>query len=232
VWLYRRPTDMRKSYNGLSALAKHVLNEDPLSGALFVFINRRRTQLKCLYFDCDGYCIWAKRLERGLFQGSWSDDVKCSLDAKTLQYLIDGIDLKRVRQLTRFGRGTGTSSPHESGYITLERQSALRVFLSDPDVAVDTSHLEHALRPIPMGCKSWLFCTSEVGAKHVGYIQSLLTTCRLHDVDPYVYLTDVLQRVAIHPDSAVKELTPRRWKTCFADNPLLSELQLLTQSQA
>jgi transposase len=42
VWLYRRPTDMRKSYNGLSALAKHVLNEDPLCGAVFVFINRRR----------------------------------------------------------------------------------------------------------------------------------------------------------------------------------------------
>ena len=117
VWLYRRPTDMRKSYNGLSALAKHVLNEDPLSGALFVFINRRRTQLKCLYFDCDGYCIWAKRLERGLFQVSWSDDWKCSLDAKTLQHLIDGIDLKSVRQLTRFRRGNVTISPHESGHI-------------------------------------------------------------------------------------------------------------------
>ena len=101
VWLYRRPTDMRKSYHGLSALAKHVLNEDPLSGALFVFINRRRTQLKCLYFDCDGYFIWAKRLERGLFQVSWSDDAKCSLHARALQYLIDGIDLKNVPQLTR-----------------------------------------------------------------------------------------------------------------------------------
>lgn len=106
---------MRKSYNGLSALAKHVMNEDPLSGALFVFINRRRTQLKCLYFDSDGYCIWAKRLERGLFQVSWNGDEKCSLDAKTLQLIIDGIDLKSVRQLTRFRRGNDRISAHESG---------------------------------------------------------------------------------------------------------------------
>ena len=50
IWLYRCPTDMRKSFDGLSALAKQVLVEDPLSGAVFVFINRRRTQMKCLYF--------------------------------------------------------------------------------------------------------------------------------------------------------------------------------------
>ena len=58
IWLYRRPTDMRKSFDGLSALAKQVLAEDPLSGAVFVFINRRRTQMKCLYFEGDGYCVW------------------------------------------------------------------------------------------------------------------------------------------------------------------------------
>jgi transposase len=81
-------------------------------------------------------------------------------------------------------------------HYALERQSALSVFLSEPDVAIDTNHLERGLRPIPMGRKSWLFCTSEIGAKHVGVIQSLLTTCRLHDVDPNVYLTDVLQRIA------------------------------------
>ena len=54
VWLYRRPTDMRKSYNGLSTMVKRVMRDDPLSGALYVFINRRRTQMKCLYFEDDG----------------------------------------------------------------------------------------------------------------------------------------------------------------------------------
>ena len=57
VWLYRRPTDMRKSYNGLSTMVKRVMRDDPLSGALYVFINRRRTQMKCLYFEDDGYCV-------------------------------------------------------------------------------------------------------------------------------------------------------------------------------
>ena len=67
---------------------------------------------------------------------------------------------------------------------------------------------------------------TEVGAERVGIIQSLLTTCRLHDVHPYTYLVDVLQRVGQHPASQVDELTPRRWKSLFADNPLRSDLEL------
>ena len=78
---------------------------------------------------------------------------------------------------------------------------------------------------IPMGRKNWLFCWSEVGAKHVGIIQSLPTTCRLHNVDPYTYLVDVLQRVALHPARDVIELTLRVWKEGFADNPLRSDLE-------
>ena len=67
IWLYGPPTDMRKSFDGLSALVRSKLAEDPLSGQLFVFINRRRTQLKVLYFDRGGYSVWAKRLEQGRF---------------------------------------------------------------------------------------------------------------------------------------------------------------------
>jgi len=67
VWLYTRPTDMRKSFDGLSALVKDKLQENPASGHLFVFINRKRTHLKVLYFDRHGYCVWAKRLEQGQF---------------------------------------------------------------------------------------------------------------------------------------------------------------------
>lgn len=71
-----------------------------------------------------------------------------------------------------------------------------------------------------MGRKNWLFCWTEIGAEYVGVIQSLLVTCKLHDVDPYVYLTDVLQRIAQHPNKKIIELTPRVWKEKFADNPL------------
>ena len=105
-----------------------------------------------------------------------------------------------------------------------ERKDGLEVFLTDPDVPIDTNHLERALRVVPMGRKNWLFCWTELGARHVGIIQSLIVTCRLHKIDPYTYLVDVLQRVGEHPASKVAELTPRRWKSLFADNPLRSDI--------
>ncbi len=109
------------------------------------------------------------------------------------------------------------------GYVQ-SKEMALRVFLEDPDVPLDTNHLERALRPIPMGRKNWLFCWTEIGAEHVGVIQSLIVTCRLHDINVNDYLTDVLLRISQHPASLVHELTPRNWKTKFADNPLRSDL--------
>ena len=59
-------------------------------------------------------------------------------------------------------------------------------------------------------------------------MQSLVTTCRLHGINPYTYLVDVLQRIAIHPDSEIEDLTPRRWKELFADDPLPSDLDLVS----
>ena len=105
-----------------------------------------------------------------------------------------------------------------------DREHELRVFLADPSVPLDTNHVERGLRRIPLGKKNWLFCWSELGAEHVGLIQSLISTCRLHDINPYTYLVDVLQRVSIHPASRVQELTPRLWKEHFADNPLRSDI--------
>jgi transposase len=105
-----------------------------------------------------------------------------------------------------------------------ERRSALEVFLGDADVPMDTNHLERALRPIPMGRRNWLFCWTEVGAKHAGIVQSLIATCRLHSIDPYTYLVDVLQRVGEHPAARVEELTPRLWKQHFAGSPMRSDL--------
>lgn len=106
VWLCRQATDMRKSYDGLSAMVKQVMHDDPLSGALFVFVNRRRTQLKCLYFEGDGYCIWSKRLERGQFRVRWDDDAKASIDLSTLKLLVDGVDLDSVRRFKRYSHVT------------------------------------------------------------------------------------------------------------------------------
>jgi transposase len=113
-----------------------------------------------------------------------------------------------------------------------KRRAGLEVFLSDADVAMDTNHLERALRAVPMGRKVWNFCWTELGAEHVGIVQSLIVTCRLHGIDPYTYLVDVLQRVGEHPASRVAELTPRLWKQHFADNPVRSDLHLFTSKAA
>lgn len=107
------------------------------------------------------------------------------------------------------------------------RYASLQVFLSDPEVPIDTNHLERGLRPIPMGKKNWLFCWTEIGAERVGIIQSLLVTCKLQGIDPYTYLVDVLQRISIHPASRAIELTPREWKTRFAENPIRSDLAMI-----
>ena len=106
----------------------------------------------------------------------------------------------------------------------LDREAGLSVYLSDADVAIDTNHLERVLRPIPAGRRNWLFAWTEVGAERVGVVQGLLATCTLQGVDPYTYLVDVLQRVGRHPASRAVELTPRVWRTLFADDPLRSDL--------
>ena len=85
-------------------------------------------------------------------------------------------------------------------------------------------------RVIPMGRRNWLFCWTELGAKHVGIVQSLIATCRLHEINPYDYLVDVLQRVGQHLASRVQELTPRMWKQLFSANPLRSDLHDLRSS--
>lgn len=102
VWLYTRATDMRKSFAGLAALARNALGEEPTSGDLFVFINRRRTYLKVLYFDRGGYCLWSKRLEQGQFHYPDKRGEKVALDGVDLNMLIEGIALSSIKRYKRY----------------------------------------------------------------------------------------------------------------------------------
>ena len=102
IWLYTRCVDMRKSYNGLIGVVKQQLLENPLSGQYFVFINKRKTQMKVLYFESGGYCIWSKRLEQGQFNPSRFIKEKVQLSSTDLKLIIDGIKVKKVRQYKRF----------------------------------------------------------------------------------------------------------------------------------
>ena len=101
VHLYGRPVDMRRSFDGLSALTSHALGQDPMSGALFVFINRRATQMKVLYWDRTGYCVWAKRLERGRFVSDWARVASREMDWTGLKLLLEGIEPRVVRKRYR-----------------------------------------------------------------------------------------------------------------------------------
>jgi transposase len=133
------------------------------------------------------------------------------------------------QQFTRHGILPSDPLVQAMGYAK-DHRVALEVFLTDPDVPLDTNHIERTLRVIPMGKKNWMFCWTELGAEHIGIAQSLIATCRLHGIDPYTYLVDVLQRIGQHPHSQVAELTPRRWKERFAHNPLRSDLYSVDNS--
>ena len=156
---------------------------------------------------------------------------KVSYRAEHSKPIVDGFFVWLAEKFSEWS--LLSSSPFTKGAAyALERKEGLSVFLSDPDVAIDTNHLERALRVVPMGRKNWLFCWTELGAESVGKIQSLLVTCKLHGVDPYAYLVDVLQRIDSHPAFNVDLLTPRLWKENFAQNPLRSDLDCLRKNGA
>lgn len=97
VFLYGQPTDMRKSYDGLYALARQGFDTDPLAGHLFVFVNRRATQMKVLYFDRSGWCLWGKRLEAGRFIRDWTQSQSrgSEIDCTALKLMLEGIEVGR-----------------------------------------------------------------------------------------------------------------------------------------
>ena len=113
VQLYGRPCDMRKSFDGLHALVRHELRADALSGRLFVFVNRRGTQVKVLYFDRSGFCIWARRLESGRFIGDWRGVRDAEMDWTGLKLLLEGIEVRRMRK--RFSLRTSAESSSARG---------------------------------------------------------------------------------------------------------------------
>ena len=92
ILAYRQPVDMRKSFNGLISLVQNTLSEDPLSGSLYMFINKRGNYVKAVYWDRTGFCLFAKRLERGRFVFPGNAET-FELSEQKLRLLLDGIVL-------------------------------------------------------------------------------------------------------------------------------------------
>lgn len=101
IWLYLGIADMRKQFDGLAALVKNQMNLSAQLGDWFVFVNRKRTMMKVLYYHQGGYCLWSKRLERGTFAKVAGSEGKMVLNAAQLQCLIDGIYWQKSKQNRR-----------------------------------------------------------------------------------------------------------------------------------
>jgi hypothetical protein len=111
VFLCTKPTDMRKSFDGLFGMVREFLGQDPLSGHLFLFLNRRRDRAKILFWERDGLVIWYKRLEAGSFQGldptaqaPASGAAGLELSITDLALILGGIDLTTARRRKRYSR--------------------------------------------------------------------------------------------------------------------------------
>ena len=106
VYLCTAPCDMRRSFDGLHALAAGAMQLDPFGGHLFVFSNRRRDRVKILYWDRDGFAVWAKRLEEGTYAMPFSDDQepRREITAQELGALLSGIDLSAAQRRKRYQR--------------------------------------------------------------------------------------------------------------------------------
>jgi len=104
IFLCTAPADMRKSFDGLSALVTSVMNKDLLSGHLFLFLNRRRDHIKLMYWDRDGLAIWYKRLEAGTFETprASAEQSHLELDATQFALLLNGVSLASVKRRKRF----------------------------------------------------------------------------------------------------------------------------------
>src|SRR5690606_26929558 len=98
IWIAAGVTDMRRGFDGLAALVQTHLSADSFSGHLFAFRGRRGDRIKILWWDVDGLCLFAKRLEEGRFVWPQSTSGQCELTSAQLSMLLEGIDWRRVRR--------------------------------------------------------------------------------------------------------------------------------------
>jgi transposase len=102
IFLATGATDMRKGFDTLAALTKEVIGKSPFEGHLFLFVSRRRDRCKILYWTAGGFCLWYRRLEKGVFRFPESDEPVLEIDAGELAILLEGIDLRGARRRKRF----------------------------------------------------------------------------------------------------------------------------------
>ena len=104
IFVSTQPADMRRSFDGLAMIAREGMGQDPLSGHLFVFFNRRGDRVKILFWDRSGFCLWYKRLEQGVFRlpQSLAEAVNPEVELADLSLILEGIDLSGAQRRKRY----------------------------------------------------------------------------------------------------------------------------------
>ena len=103
-YLYRSPTDMRKGFDSLCGVVSAELEMNVLSGSVFIFINKKQTQVKLLLWEGDGLAVYYKRLEKGTYEVPLinKDDKDISISHEALQHILQGVSLRSVRKRKRY----------------------------------------------------------------------------------------------------------------------------------
>lgn len=115
-FLYRQQADMRKGFDGLSGLVRDGLSKDPLSGDVFIFFNKRRTQVKLLVWERDGFSIYHKRLESGTYELPTTASVELRSDE--LMLILEGISLQNIKRRKRFNQaGNNFESSLQKSFV-------------------------------------------------------------------------------------------------------------------
>ena len=109
IYLCKEPTDMRRSFDSLAMMVREIIKQNPLSGYLFVFRNKRGNCIKLLYWDRDGYAIWYKRLEKGTFNVSVDITEDCRLEHHQLSMMLEGIEFAKMKRKKRFSLYTNSA---------------------------------------------------------------------------------------------------------------------------
>ena len=118
LYLADRPVDFRKSFDGLAAIVEHQFGMQPTCGHVFVFLNRRATQVRMLFWERDGFCLVSKRLEAGTFRRvkrAGSGELQVELDSAELMLLLEGIEVSAMRRRKRYSSGEKSAPSAEDG---------------------------------------------------------------------------------------------------------------------
>jgi transposase len=237
VWAYGAPADLRKGFDGLSALVAQGLGRDLLSGDCYLFVNATRKRVKVLLLDGTGLCIYAKRLEQGRFACLWRDAaarvVRLTMSAVERECparggAADAAEHAEFRQRRAELRGAlgpaGGGDPHvgpgaarpageqprQGDRLHARPLAGPDAFLDDPRIPLDNNATERALRGMVIGRRNHYGSRSKRGAEVAALSYSLIESAKLCGVEPKTYLLRALRAALAAPGTVTlpHTLTP------------------------